>query len=255
MSKVYFASDFHLGIDARLSSGDREQQIVRWLDEVSLDASEIYLVGDLFDFWFEYQAVVPRGYVRFLGKLAEIADRGIPIHVFTGNHDMWMSDYFEKEMGLQLYRAPVIREIGGKKFLIGHGDGLGPGDHGYKFIKRVFAHPLSQWLYARLHPNFAFVMANFWSGKSREKADSKDEWLGKEKEWLVMYAQNKIKKMDLDYLIFGHRHLPIDCTLDNNHSRYINLGDWLFFNSYAVFDGTEVEIRFFENDGVLPKVV
>lgn len=255
MSKIYFASDFHLGIDARLSSCERERQIVRWLDKVSQDATEIYLVGDLFDFWFEYNSVVPRGYVRFLGKLAEIADRGIPIHVFTGNHDMWMSDYFEKEMGLHLYRDPVIKEIAGKKFLIGHGDGLGPGDHGYKFIKRVFAHPLSQWLYARLHPNFAFTMANFWSGKSREKAGLKDQWLGKEKEWLVIYAQKKIQDIHLDYLIFGHRHLPIDCTLDNNRSRYINLGDWLFYNSYAVFDGKEVEIYFFENDGVSPKVV
>ena len=255
MSKVYFASDFHLGIDARLSSSERERQIVRWLEEISQDATEIYLVGDLFDFWFEYDTVVPRGHVRFLGKLAEIADRGIPIHVFTGNHDMWMSDYFEKALGLHLYRKPVIREIAGKKFMIGHGDGLGPGDHGYKFIKRIFAHPLSQWLYARLHPNFAFTMANFWSGKSREKAELKDQWLGKEKEWLVVYAQKKIKEMDLDYLIFGHRHLPIDCILSNGYSRYINLGDWLFYNSYAVFDGTEVEIRFFENEGVSPKVV
>lgn len=255
MSKVYFASDFHLGIDARFTSSERERQLVRWLDYVTKDASEIYLVGDLFDFWFEYRSVVPRGYIRFLGKLSAIADQGIPVHVFTGNHDMWMGDYFTQELGLHLYHSPIVKEINGKRFLIGHGDGLGPGDHGYKFIKKIFAHRLSRWLYARLHPNFAFGMANFWSGKSREKAELKDQWLGKENEWLVQYSQKKIKEIDLDFLIFGHRHLPIDCVLDNNRSRYINLGDWLFFNSYAVFDGTKVEIDFFENEGVSAKVV
>ena len=236
---IYFASDFHLGIDARCTSAEREGQIVRWLDMVKEDASMIYLVGDLFDFWFEYQSVVPRGYVRFLGKLAELTDQGIAIHVFTGNHDMWMSDYFEKELGLKLYRDPVQHQLLGKNFFIGHGDGLGPGDHGYKFIKRVFASPLSQWLYARLHPNFAFRMAHFWSGRSRGNAEIKDRWLGKDQEWLVQYAQRKIGQHAVDYFIFGHRHLPIDCTLENQVSRYINLGDWLQFNSYAVFDGTD----------------
>ncbi|MCB0685187.1 MAG: UDP-2,3-diacylglucosamine diphosphatase [Saprospiraceae bacterium] len=255
MSKIYFASDFHLGMDALRSSADREQQILRWLDQIRSDASELYLVGDLFDFWFEYQSVVPRGHVRFLGKIAEFTDGGIPVHVFTGNHDMWMSNYFAEELGVILHRNPIIRQFGDKKFMIGHGDGLGPGDHGYKFIKGIFAHPLSQWLYARLHPNFAFKMANFWSNKSRQQAVMKDQWLGKEKEWLVQYSQKKIKEMDLDFLIFGHRHLPIDCLLDNNRSRYINLGDWLYFNSYAVFDGNQVELRFFENEGASPRLV
>lgn len=255
MSKVYFASDFHLGINGRYTSSERELQIVRWLDQISSDATEIYLVGDLFDFWFEYRAVVPRGYVRFLGKLAEMTDKGIHLHIFTGNHDMWMGDYLAQEIGARLYRQPVFRTIGGKKFMIGHGDGLGPGDHGYKFIKKVFAHPLSQWLYARLHPNFAFWLANFWSGKSREKAVLKDQWLGKEREWLVQYADRKIRVAELDFLVFGHRHLPIDCRLDNNRSRYINLGDWLYFNSYAVFDGRDLEIRFFENEDASVMVV
>lgn len=255
MAMIYFASDFHLGIDARCTSVDREGQIVRWLDMAKEDASKIYLVGDLFDFWFEYRSVVPRGYVRFLGKLAELADNGIAIHVFTGNHDMWMADYFEKELGLELHREPVQHQLLGKKFLIGHGDGLGPGDHGYKFIKRVFASPFSQWLYARLHPNFAFELAHFWSGKSRGKAEQKDRWLGKEKEWLVQYSERKIKEVPYDYLIFGHRHLPINCTLENKVSRYINLGDWLQFNSYAVFDGTDVQIRFFENESAASIVV
>lgn len=255
MSKVYFASDFHLGIHARLSSSERERQIVRWLDYISSDANEIYLVGDLFDFWFEYPTVVPRGYIRFLGKIAELADQGISLHIFTGNHDMWMQEYMVHEIGAQLYRKPIVREILGKKFMIGHGDGLGPGDHGYKFIKRVFAHPLSQWFYARLHPNFAFWLANFWSGKSREQAVLKDQWLGKDQEWLVQYAEKKIREIELDFLIFGHRHLPIDCRLQNNRSRYINLGDWLYFNSYAVFDGNNLELCFFENEGASARVL
>jgi UDP-2,3-diacylglucosamine hydrolase len=249
MSKIYFASDFHLGIDARLTSVEREAQIVRWLEMVRVDALAIYLVGDLFDFWFEYRSVVPRGHVRFLGKLAEVADAGIQLHIFTGNHDMWMSEYLQQEIGATLHRQPVFQEWMGKKFLIGHGDGLGPGDHGYKFIKKVFASPVSQWLYALLHPDLAFRMANFWSGQSRNSAVIKDRWLGKENEWLVQYANEIIRETELDFLIFGHRHLVIDCTLDNKTSRYINLGDWLSFNSYAVFDGSDLKIRFFENEG------
>jgi len=152
MKKVYFASDFHLGIDARLSSREREKQLVRWLEQIRKDAYSIYLVGDVFDFWFEYKTVVPKGYVRLLGKLAELRDEGIPIYFFTGNHDMWMFSYFEEELGIPIYREPIVREIMGKTFFIGHGDGLGPGDHGYKFIKRVFANPVCQWLFERLHP-------------------------------------------------------------------------------------------------------
>ena len=139
MQKVYFASDFHLGIDGRLTSGEREKQIVRWLEYIREDAAAIYLVGDVFDFWFEYTTVVPKGYVRLLGKLAELRDQGIPIYFFTGNHDMWIFRYFEEEMGIPTYRKPIRREIMGKQFLIGHGDGLGPGDYGYKRIKKVFA--------------------------------------------------------------------------------------------------------------------
>jgi len=247
MSKTYFASDFHLGMDARLSSRDRERQIVRWLDGISKDADALYLVGDIFDFWFEYRAVVPRGFVRLLGKLAELVDDGVPLHIFTGNHDMWMGSYFEDELGIEVNRQPITTTIGGKRFLIGHGDGLGPGDHGYKFIKKIFASSVSQWLYGRLHPNLAFGIADFWSSKSRESAEKKDQWHGAEKEWLVQYAQEEVKKRDIDYFVFGHRHLPIDCTLQNGVSKYMNLGDWLNYNSYGVFDGQRMEIKFFEN--------
>ncbi len=248
MAKIYFASDFHLGLDARLTSDEREAQVVRWLLEVGQDAAEIYLVGDLFDFWFEYRTVVPRGHVRLLGTLAMLRDRGVEISAFTGNHDMWLFSYFEEELGIPVFRAPIRRKWNGKSFLIGHGDGLGPGDHGYKLIKAVFASKICQWLFARLHPNFAFRIARFWSAKSRAQAQVKDDFKGKDQEWLVQYANDYVQTDPVDYFIFGHRHLPIDCLLDNGSSRYVNLGDWLHHNSYAVFDGSDLVLKFFEHE-------
>lgn len=245
--KIYFASDFHLGIDARTSSAERERQVVRWLDTVARDAAELFLVGDLFDFWFEYKRVVPKGYVRLLGKLAELTDSGIPVHFFTGNHDMWIFSYFEEELGIPTYRAPIRRSWNGKRFLIGHGDGLGPGDHGYKFIKKVFANPACQWLFERLHPNFGIWLADFFSGRSRSLNAEPPDFLGPEREWLIRYANEVLEREAVDYFIFGHRHIPIDYTLRNGRSRYINLGEWMNFNSYAVFDGHDVELHFFEN--------
>jgi len=250
-NKIYFASDFHLGIDARLTTRERERQIVRWLHQIKSDAEAIYLVGDLFDFWFEYRSVVPRGYVRFLGKLAELRDEGIPIYAFTGNHDMWLFDYFETELDIPVYRKPIVLEAKGKTFFIGHGDGLGPGDHGYKFIKKVFSNRLCQWLFARLHPDISFFIANFWSGKSREANTEEDQFTTEEKERLLVYANRKVDEIVADFFIFGHRHVPIDYTLKNGKSRYINLGEWMNFTSYAVFDGQDLQIKFFENEEAL----
>jgi UDP-2,3-diacylglucosamine hydrolase len=248
MQKTYFASDFHLGVDARLSSAQRERQIVRWLDMAARDAAAIYLVGDVFDFWFEYRVVTPKGFVRLFGKLAELRDAGIPIYFFTGNHDMWMFRYFEEEFDIPIHRGPILREIDGKRLFIGHGDGLGPNDYGYKFIKKIFANPLAQWLFARLHPNFGFRLAHYWSGKSRGANPAEKHFLGPKKEWLIAYCQRKLQTVQADYFIFGHRHLPIDYTLNNRKSRYINLGDWLHHNSYAVLEEGELFLRFFEND-------
>jgi UDP-2,3-diacylglucosamine hydrolase len=244
--KIYFASDFHLGAPDSATSLLREKLLVQWLDEIKKDAQELYLVGDVFDFWFEYKTAVPKGFVRLLGKLAELSDSGIPIFYFTGNHDMWVFDYLPKEIGLTIYRQSVEREINGKKFLIGHGDGLGPGDKGYKFIKKVFANSFCQWLFARLHPNFGIRLANYWSGKSRLHTGSSDEkFLGEEKEWLVIYCKEVLQKKHYDYFIFGHRHLPLDIQLSNS-SRYLNLGEWMNYNSYAVFDGAALELRYFK---------
>ena len=248
LGKVYFASDFHLGVDGRCSSPDRERQLVRWLDAIRSDAEAIYLVGDIFDFWFEYKTAVPRGYVRLLGKLAELRDAGIPIFLFTGNHDMWMFDYLQKELDVPIYRKPVQHELKGKKFFIGHGDGLGPGDHGYKLLKKVFANRLCQWLFARLHPNFGIGLAQFFSGKSRAANTGEDQFYGPANEWLLQYAIRKSEQLlEIDYFVFGHRHLPIDYGLPNGKSRYVNLGEWVNFNSYAVFDGEDLKLEFFEN--------
>lgn len=246
-TKIYFASDFHLGIDVKYSSAERERQIVAWLDIIKQDARQLYLVGDLFDFWFEYGHAVPRGYVRFLGKLAELSDAGIDLHIFTGNHDMWMFDYLEEELGAQIHRKPILQEIDGHIFFIGHGDGLGPGDHGYKLIKKVFASSICQWLFARLHPNFGIWLANTLSGWSRSKTKVEHEYFGDDEEWLLSYCNEKSKEVDADYFIFGHRHLPIDRQLKNGKSRYINLGEWMNFNSYGVFDGKEMKIEFHQN--------
>lgn len=241
--KIYFASDMHLGVPSYEKSLTREKHLIKWLDEAKKDAAEIYLVGDIFDFWFEYKTAVPRGFVRLLGKLAEITDSGIPVTVFTGNHDMWIFDYLPKEVGVALYREPITREYNGKKFLIGHGDGLGPGDYGYKFIKKVFANKVCQWLFARLHPNFGIGLANFWSGRSRIATGSGDaKFLGEDKEWLAIYCKEVLEKEHYDYFVFGHRHLPIDMTIGEN-SQYVNLGDWIQYFTYAVFDGEKLELK------------
>lgn len=245
MKKVYFASDFHLGIPNHAKSLEREKRLVRWLEEARKDASEIYLMGDLFDFWFEYKHAVPKGFVRLLGCIASITDSGIPVRLFTGNHDMWLFDYLPGEAGVTIYREPIVREYNGKKFFLGHGDGLGPGDYKYKFIKMLFASKLCQWLFARIHPNTGIGIANYWSRKSRLANSAADEkYLGDDKERLLQYCKEQLKSAHYDYFIFGHRHLPLDIRLNEN-CRYINLGEWVNHYTYAVFDGNTLELKKF----------
>ena len=242
--KIYFASDFHLGVPNLAESHQREKRIVKWMNEIKGDCTELYLMGDLFDFWFEYKKVVPKGFVRLLGKIAEFTDAGIPVHLFIGNHDMWMFGYLEEELGVQIHRKNLIKEINGKIFFLGHGDGIGPGDYGYKFIKAVFANKFCQWLFARIHPNLAFAMANFWSGRSRVATENL-LFLGEENEHQIVFAKEQLQKNHYDYFIFGHRHIPNDIALSDS-SRYINLGDWIVNNTYAVFDGERLELKKYE---------
>jgi UDP-2,3-diacylglucosamine hydrolase len=241
--KIYFISDFHLGAPNAEVSLVREKKIVQFLDEIKHDAEQIFIVGDLFDFWYEYKKVVPRGYVRILGKLAELTDSGIRIHFFVGNHDMWMNDYFQKELNIPVYFEPKTFEFNDKKFFIGHGDGLGPGDGGYKFIKKIFRNKICQAIFGILPPYIGMGIAHYFSNKSRSREDSNIEvFLGEENEWLLIYSKEILQKEHFDYFIFGHRHLPIDFALNEN-SRYINLGEWINYNSYAVFDGKALELK------------
>jgi len=246
--KIYFASDFHFGIPDREKSRKREDLFVQWLEEVKKDAAEIYLMGDLFDFWFEYKTAIPKGYVRLLGKLAELTDSGIKIHLFRGNHDMWAFDYLTKELNIQLHREPETIRSGGKVLYLAHGDGLGPGDHGYKLIKKIFQSRINQWLFRLIHPDFGIRLALFWSRRSRYASEVKEAGdeeynLKKIRERLIVHSREIVKNNpEIDWLVYGHYHLPYDEPL-NDHSRIIVLGDWLTHFSYAVFDGDSLEIK------------
>jgi len=234
--KVYFSSDNHLGAPTWEASLPREKKFVRWLDMIKEDAQAIFLLGDLFDFWFEYKTVVPKGFVRVLGKLAEIADSGIPIYFFVGNHDLWMRDYFEKELNIPTYYDPKHFEIGGKDFFIGHGDGKGPGDKGYKRMKKVFTDPSFKWLFRWFHPELGMRIAQYLSVKNKIISGDEDKkFLGEENEWLALYAKRKLETKHYDYFVFGHRHLPMQIQVGEN-STYYNLGDWITHYTYGVYD-------------------
>ncbi len=244
--KVYFASDFHLGAPDAQSSRQREDKIIRWLENIRHDAAMLFLLGDQFDFWFEYKQVVPKGYIRFLGKLASLRDQGLPIYFFTGNHDMWMFDYFPKELDIPVSRHPVSLALNDKKFYIGHGDGLGPADYTYKLIKRVFRAKTCQKLFSAIHPDMGIRLAQYWSKSSRKKNLKKDEsFQGKDKEWIYQHCLEIEQKQHHDFYVFGHRHLPLDIPL-HDHSRYINLGEWVSAYTFGEFDGQHFHLRTFE---------
>lgn len=240
---IYFLSDAHLGIPDYKNSLKREKLLVSFLEMAKQNATEIFLLGDIFDFWFEYKSVVPKGFVRLFGKIAEITDSGIPVHYFIGNHDMWIFSYFEEELGVIMHRTPLERTIDGKLFFIAHGDGLGPGDRGYKLLKRVISAKLSKKLFSWLHPGFGTSLALFFSKRSRLANGKKDEvFLGEDKEMQIKFCREMIKEKPYNYFIFGHRHLPLDIQL-TPEAKYINTGDWVSNFSYAVFDGKTLQLQ------------
>ncbi len=248
--KIYFASDNHLGAPTAAESLPRERRFVQWLEQIREDAAAVFLLGDLFDFWFEYKTVVPKGFTRTLGCLASLTDQGIPVYYFVGNHDLWMNGYFEEELNIPVYHRPQEFEVGGKRFLIGHGDGLGPGDKGFKRMKKVFTNPVAKWLFRWLHPDLGVRVAQYFSVKNRLISGSEDvRFLGEENEWLVQYAKRKLEQKHYDYFVFGHRHLPLDIALSDT-SRYLNLGDWISYYSYGVFDGSQLELAYFKDSPV-----
>ena len=241
--KIYFSSDNHLGAPTKEESFPREKKFVKWLDEIKEDAAAIFLLGDLFDFWFEYKTVVPKGFVRTLGKLAEISDSGIHIYFFVGNHDLWMNDYFEKELNIPTFYDSKEFTFNNKTFLIGHGDGKGPYDKGYKRMKKVFTNRFSKWIYRWLHPDIGMRLAQYLSVKNKLISGNEDKFfLGDNKEWLAAYAKRKLESKHYDYFVFGHRHLPMEIKVGDN-STYFNLGDWINHYTFGVFDGENFEIK------------
>lgn len=269
--KLYFASDFHLGHHNYGESADRERKVIRWLETVRSDAQAIFLVGDVFDFWFEYRKVIPKGFVRFLGKLADLKDAGIEVYAFTGNHDLWMRDYFPNELGIPVYHEPIQFSVFGfqspvsssepltenrkpktentRRFFVGHGDGLGPGDFRYKrILKPIFTNRLTQTAFRWLHPDVGVWLAHKWSNHSRiSKAghDSKFEpFLGEESEWIFQFCREIEARQHHDYYVFGHRHLPLDLRVSET-ARYLNLGEWIRACTYAVYDGEDLRLEAF----------
>ena len=245
MKKTYFASDVHLGFPNLKESRSREIKFGEWLDFISADVNELYLLGDIFDYWFEYKKVVPRGYTRIIGRIAQLTDRGIPVHYFTGNHDLWVSDYLPKEAGVILHRSHYITQISGKKFYLAHGDGLGKGDYSYKFLKWIFTNRVLRFLYAGLHPNITMRLAHAWSNKSRRAKGLVAEDFGSREEIILEFAKKIEAKEHHDYYIFGHRHVPYSTEIGNGISQFVHLGDWLTNFSYAVFDGEKFELKSF----------
>lgn len=243
---IYFASDFHLGAPTYDESRKREERIVSWLNFIEPTCAELFLMGDVFDFWFEYTMVIPKGFIRLQGKLAQMADSGIKIYFFKGNHDMWVNDYFTKEIGIEIISDELIIERNGKKFYLHHGDGLGPGDGKYKFLRKIFRNHFCQWLFSILPPRIGLFIANGWSGNSRIASNKKEVFLGNENEWLAIFAKEQLEKEHFDYFIFGHRHLPLDIQL-NETSRYVNIGEWINYNSYGVFDGEDLSLSYYKS--------
>jgi len=251
--KAYFASDFHLGLYPYEKSAQREKVIVQWLDLIKQDAGALFLVGDIFDYWYEYKKVSAKGFVRFLGKICEFTDKGIPVYFFTGNHDVWVFDYLPSETGVQVFYNPIEIEINDRSFIIGHGDGVGPNDSGYKILRGIFHNKILQFLFSRLHPNFTYWIGHSWSKHSRYSKGLSEPFYGVDKEFNILYAKDYLTHKHIDYFIFGHRHIPMDIKL-NESSKLINLGEWIFSNTYAVFDGNNLDLTSYRDKSEWDKI-
>jgi len=240
--KIYFVSDVHLGAPAFKNNHKRELLFAQWLDSIIDDVQELYLMGDIFDFWWEYKKVVPRGFTRILGRIANLTDRGIPVHFFTGNHDLWVFDYLPSELGVIVHRNEIIKEFGGKKFFLAHGDGLDAEDIGYIRLKKIFTNKNLQWWFSRLHPNFALYIAHKWSGSSRTARLEKEKEFNVKNDGMYKFAQEYLMKEPIDYFIFGHRHQMVNTPL-NEKTNFVLLGDWITNFSFGVFDGEKFELK------------
>ena len=243
---IYFSSDNHLGAPNYSDSLIREKLFISWLDKIKKDAQVIFLLGDLFDFWFEYYKSVPKGFTRVLGKLSELSDSGIKIYFFVGNHDYWTRDYFQKEIGMEVLKKPTEFKINNKLFFIGHGDGLGPGDFKYKFLKRIFRNPIFIFLFRINYPWFGIPLGNFFSRKNKILSGNNIKFISKENEILYHFCKKKLNVKHYDFFVFGHRHLPLKIELGNN-SYYFNTGDWINHYSFLHFKDDSLELKYFKS--------
>ncbi len=238
--KIYFASDVHLGAPYIKDHRVHENRFVHWLDSIKHDAEAIYLVGDIFDFWWEYRKVVPRGFVRTLGKIAELTDSGIPVHFFIGNHDIWTWDYLSSETGMIVHKEPMEITLHGKRFFITHGDGLGDPSKAFRIVRKAFHSPILQKLFAAIvPPSWAIALGQKWSHSSRESEENVRlaNYLGEDNEHLVQYAKQVLTREHFDYFVFGHRHIVLDLMIQKN-SHVVILGDWIGKFSYGVLENT-----------------
>lgn len=243
---IYFISDAHLGSRVVTDPRAHEKKLVDWLDKVKTDAKAIYLMGDMFDFWFEYRTVVPKGFTRFLGKLSELSDSGIDIHFFTGNHDIWTFGYFENEVGLQVHRKPETVTIGNKRFFLAHGDGLSAKEKGFELLRKIFHSTTCQKLFRYVPPQIGQEFGYRWSKRNRERIlHLENNYLGEEKEDLVVFAKKYAESHDIDFFVFGHRHVALDLQI-RNQKRVIMLGDFVAIFSYGRFDGENFFLEYWE---------
>ncbi len=245
---IHFASDLHLGAPDAGASRARERDFLKWLDAVGSQGEALHLVGDLIDFWFEWKHVVPKGAVRLLGRIGELTDAGLEVHWHLGNHDMWTRGYLADELGVQVHADPIDINFGGRRYLVGHGDGLGPGDRKYKALKRLFRNPMARWAFARLHPNAAFALGARLSRDSRASgAEAEARYDGPDGEWLHHYCRSVLDHEAYDGFIFGHRHLPLDLEVTSKdgqrHARYLNCGDWLHHRTYVTLDDRGMHLQ------------
>jgi UDP-2,3-diacylglucosamine hydrolase len=235
----YFASDFHFGAPNQKESKKRELHIIDWLDYIQKDANHLFLLGDIFDFWFEYYGKPPTFYADFLNKIAELRKNGVKVYFFTGNHDMWVKNYLKEHLGVHIFRKKQEFVINGKKFLLAHGDGLGKGEFGYKCLKVFLNCKINRWLFGLIPPKTGFAIAHFFSRKSRAMTpEHKERFLGNDKELLVQFCYQHLINHDIDYFIFGHRHLPLEIIIDK--AIYFNTGDWINHHSFIRYENTPV---------------
>ena len=242
--RIYFCSDNHLGSPNRNLSLEREKIFITWLDQIKADAQAIFFLGDLFDFWFEYKKVVPKGFTRLFGKLAELSDSGIDLFFFVGNHDCWIGNYFEDELGINVFHKKVDLNIDNYNILIGHGDGLGPGDNKYKFLKLLFRNHILKKLFSFIHPDIGISLGSFLSQKNKILSGNEKVFESEDKEMLFSYCKDVLKTKYYHFFIFGHRHIPLELDLGNN-SKYFNTGDWITHFSYLVYDGNSFNLNYF----------